>query len=158
VVLTLIGLVSGSVWSAWVFSERSLQQWREQIKLETEHHTLLNGISEDLYRAELIRIVDNQHIHLDVSDTLSHVFTVINKKLLLNDKTLTDREFQVSEFSIIANDNPSFLILESSGQMSSGSPELITIHLEITNSRDTLQSQRSVFIRKPSAWAPLNRQ
>jgi prepilin-type N-terminal cleavage/methylation domain-containing protein len=158
VALTLIGLVSGFVWSAWLFSDQSLRQWREHIKLQTEFHTLLNGISEDLYRAKLIRSVDSQHILLEVSDTLSHDFTIENKKLLLNDKPLTGQEFQVTHFNVVANDDPSFLTTPYSGKNSAGIPGLITIQLEITNGRDTLRSERSVSFRKPSAWTPLNHQ
>lgn len=157
VVLTLIGLVSGFVWGAWLFSERSLQKWREHVKLETEFHTIMNGISEDLYRAEIIRSADSQHIQLEVSDTASHIFTIADQKLHLNDKTLTGHGFLVTDFRIVANDDPHFLPPAYSGQSSAGTPRLITIHLGLTNGRDTLQSHRSVSFRKPTGWKALNR-
>ncbi|MGF1671540.1 MAG: Tfp pilus assembly protein FimT/FimU [Balneolaceae bacterium] len=158
VVLTLIGLVSGFVWSAWLFSERSLRQWSEHVKLETEFHTLLNGISEDIYRAGIIRIIDSQQIHLEVADTLSRIFTASNQKLYLTDKSLTSHSFLITDFRIVANDDPSFLTTTYSRHNSAGTPGLITIHLGLTNGRDTLRSHRSVSFRKPSAWIPLTPQ
>lgn len=158
VVLSLIGLVAGFVSTVYLFGQKAFNRWEKNMKLENELHTVLAGIAEDLYRAERIEEIDRQYVHLERADRGNHIYEIDARKIVRNGHELLKKGIYVSHFRMeyhsgYENGN------HAAGLSTFNINEIRSIRIELglTDTVDTLSSQRLVHLRNPAVWKPLHR-
>lgn len=156
IVLALIGVMGVYVSSVYLFSEQSVNQWRNSLSLQNEYQALMNGIIEDIYKAEALVGIDNHALKLELPGGVIRTYEKENGNLVRNDKPLNKQDVHVSGLAFKWKYRP------GSPDKSIGKNDLvyeeitfIEVKLSLAVSKDTLVSARAVRLRNPLMWASL---
>lgn len=149
VVLALIGLMAGFVASIYLFGERMLLEWKRSMRLQNELHTLADGMSEDIYRAELLEEIGSNYIKLTMPGDTGRIYEQNGTQLLRNGRSLNHGTVGIVELVFEGEETGS-----RKGKTSPEDITLIRIMLSLSDGQDTLALTRAIHLRRPATWKP----
>lgn len=146
VVLSLVGLITTFVMTAYFYAEQAITNWKHATRLENELHTLAEGLADDIYKAEAVMEVGEGFISLEVFGHEQRQYELDQGKLFRNGVNITSEDISIISF-----------YTENGMQTEKDSvdPKLLEIRLALGNGEDTLSTRRAVSIRKPITWKQL---
>jgi len=147
----LIGFASG----IYLWGQRYFLNWQRGLSLQNEVHTLANGISEDLFRAEGIIELKDQLLVLEGKDEKEKHYIVKNDTLLKEDVALIKPSLSLLSFEITAKEREKNLS-NSNDTRKIEQTTLIEFSLTLSDGKDSLATKRRIYLRKPSNWKTLN--
>lgn len=150
IVLALIGMIGGFVASVYLFSERSIIEWERNLRLWNELHNLADGISEDIYRAEVLEEIAKNKMELFMPGNTSRTYKMDKTRLMRNGRNLNSAETDVIDLVFEWGEKAN-----RTGKQLIEDIKLIRLALTITDRRDTLELSRAVHLRKPLTWKPI---
>ncbi|GEM_PF-2356262 len=136
-----------------MFSEALVNDWERNIRLENKLHTLIHGMSEDVYEAQTINNLEKQALSMKMPGGVTREYGFVDGKLTRNQTTLLDKSYKIIDFEISSN-----LFLTSQMDFSPKKLKVINIKIALTDGRDTLQAIRAVRLRAPSTWNSLRKE
>lgn len=153
VVIAITGIILWLTLSIYLFGQRYFITWNKSMNLQNEVHVIIQGISEDIFRAERIAGFDANKLALQMDDQNERIYQVKDGTLLRNEQKLTGESIYLSAFNVTAHKESPWLSRRNGlDRAEAGKVSLFEISLSLTNGTDTLSVTRAVHLRKPSNW------
>lgn len=146
VVLSLAGLVTTFIMTAYFHAEQAITEWRQASRLENELHTLAEGLAKDIYQAEAVLEFEDGVIWLEVFGQEERKYELVQGKLYRNGASITSKEIQIISFYVGNGMQTEKDAVDS---------RLLEVRLSLSNGEDTLSTRRAVSPRKPITWKQL---
>lgn len=159
VVLALIGIIGGLVSSAYLFSQRMINDWRLDMGLQNKFHTVIHGLSEDMFKAERITVLEKKAISLKMPEGEERKYYEIEDRLYRNERLLVDSTYSLSFFELSTKNSDNSLNSSSHSSISllTGAT-ILSLKIGLTDGKDTLRSERKIYLRKGTTWKSLRNQ
>ncbi|MEX2345033.1 MAG: prepilin-type N-terminal cleavage/methylation domain-containing protein [Balneolaceae bacterium] len=151
VVIALTGIVMWLTFAVYLFGQRYFVNWNQNLSLQNELHVIIQGITEDVYRAERIAGFGEEELILKMDDQNERVYHVKDDTLFRNTRSLPGTSIALAAFRVAAKNNDAKNV-SGSDKTETGKVSLFEISLSLTNGTDTLSTTRAVHLRKPSNW------
>lgn len=159
VVIAITGVIAWLTFSIYLFGQRYYANWNKKLNLQNELHVIIQGLTEDLYRAEHIVAFEENTLVLQMGDQSERVYQVRNDTLFRNKQNVVGDGLSLVAFRVATQHKKSFGASKPAGmgRAEASKIDFYELMLSLTNGRDTLSAIRAVHLRKPSNWNTLNR-
>ena len=159
VVIAITGVIAWLTFSIYLFGQRYFINWNKKLNLQNELHVIIQGLAEDIYRAEHIVAFEENKLVLQMGDQSERVCQAQDDTLFRNKRNLLSDDLSLVAFRVAAHHKKSSGASKPTGmgRAEAGKIDLFELMLSLTNRRDTLSTTRVVHLRKPSNWNSLKR-
>jgi len=150
VVFAVSGLLVLLSMTVYLFGEGAFNKWSRNLKDVNQLHTITHILSEEIYKAKSVQIIDANTLKVITFDDSINVYSSIEGVIYRNDKQVWEVKNKNIDLLFKKTEDGQSLNYDS-GKVPIANPGF-DIHMIYANGIDTLSATRRVFLRNSILW------